>query len=119
CAVRAAPGAQWALPTVLEDPSHSGIARASAVARLGPFLSPKSLAVIAFALKDSDAEVRIGAIAALANAGPLARLTLPPPLLADEARVVRMDAARGLAGAPEEHLSSKDRARFESAIAEY
>ena len=51
--------------------------------------------------------------------GPLARLTLLAPLLADKARVVRMDAARGLAGAPEQQLSSEDRTRFESAIAEY
>ena len=116
---RAAPGAQAALTTVVEDTSQSAIARASAVARLGPFLSPKSLAVIAQAVKDSDAKVRMGAIAALANAGPLARLTLLAPLLADEARIVRMDAARGLAGAPEQHLSSEDRTRFESAIAEY
>ena len=116
---RAAPGAQAALIKIVEDTSQSTIARASAIGRLGPFLSPKSLAVIAQALKDSDAKVRMGAIAALANAGPLARLTLLPPLLADEARIVRMDAARGLAGAPEQHLSSEDRTRFENAIAEY
>ena len=73
---RAAPGAQAALTKIVEDTSQSTIARASAIGRLGPFLSPKSLAVIAQALKDSDAKVRMGAIAALANAGPLARLTL-------------------------------------------
>ena len=116
---RAAPGAQAALTTIVEDTSQSTIARASAVARLGPFLSPKSLAVIAQALKDSNANVRMGAIAGLANAGPLARITLLAPLLADEARIVRMDAARGLAGPPEQHLSPEDRTRFESAIAEY
>jgi len=116
---RAAPGAQAALTTIVEDSSQSAIARASAVARLAPFLSPKSLAVIAHALKDADATVRMGAIAALANAGPLARLTLLPPLLGDDARIVRMDAARALAGGTEQHLSSEDRTRFDKALDEY
>jgi Tfp pilus assembly protein PilF len=116
---RAAPGAQVALTTLVEDTSQSAIARASAVARLGPFLSPKVLAVIAQALKDPDATVRMAAVGASANFGPLARVTLLTPLLADEVRVVRMDAARGLAGSTEQHLSSEDRVRFDKALDEY
>ena len=116
---RAAPGAQAALTKIVDDSSKSSIARASAIVRLGHFLSPKSLAVIAKALKDPDAGVRMAAVGALANSDPQTRLTLLPPLLADEARNVRMDAARGLAGEAEQHLNSEDRKRFETALDEY
>ena len=75
--------------------------------------------MIAKALKDPDAGVRMAAIGALANSDPQTRLTLLTPLLADEARIVRMDAARGLAGEAEQHLSSEDRKRFETALNEY
>ena len=116
---RAAPGAQAALTRIVDASSESSIARASAIVRLGHFLSPKSLAVIAKALKDPDAGVRMAAVGALANSDPQTRLTLLPPLLADEARNVRMDAARGLAGEAEQHLNSEDRKRFETALNEY
>ena len=115
---RAAPGAQVALTKIVEDNFASSIARASAIVRLGHFLSPKTLAVIAKALKDPDANVRMAAVGALAGSDPQTRLTLLAPLLADEARVVRMDAARGLAGEAE-HLNSEDRKRFEAAVDEY
>jgi Tfp pilus assembly protein PilF len=116
---RAAPGAQAALTRVVDDSSESSIARASAIVRLGHFLSSKSLAAIAKALKDPDASVRMAAVGAFANSDPQTRLTLLTPLLADEARIVRMDAARGLAGEAEQHLNPEDRKRFEDALDEY
>jgi Flp pilus assembly protein TadD len=116
---RGAPGAQAALTRIVDDSSESSIARASAIERLGHFLSPKSLAVIAKALKDPDAGVRMAAVGALANSEPQTRLTLLTPLLADEVRIVRMDAARGLAGESEQRLKSEDRKRFETALDEY
>ena len=61
----------------------------------------------------------MAAVGALANSDPQTRLTLLPPLLVDEARIVRMDAARGLAGEAEQHLNSEDRKRFETALDEY
>jgi predicted CXXCH cytochrome family protein len=116
---RAAPGAQAALMKVVEDSSQSAIARASAVARLGHFLSPKSLSAVTTGLRDADAKVRMGAIGALADAEIPTRLTLLPPLLVDEARVVRMEAARALAGEAEQALKPEDRRAFEAAIGEY
>src|SRR5262249_41998453 len=76
---RAAPGAQQAVMKIAEDESQSGIARASAVARLGHFLSAKALAAIAKDLKDPDANVRMAAVGALAEADLQARLNLLPP----------------------------------------
>jgi len=116
---RDAPGAQQALTQIAVDLSQSAIARASAVARLGRFPSAKSLAVIAQALKDADPSVRMAAVAGLADADPRVRLALLPSLLTDEFRVVRMDAARALAGATEQQLSPEDRKRFATALDEY
>jgi Flp pilus assembly protein TadD len=116
---RGAPGAQAKLKQVAEDASQSAIARASAVARLGRFPSPTSLGIIAQRLKDADPSVRAAAVAALGNADPRVRLALLPPLLADEVRVVRMEAARALAGETEQQLSPADRERFQIALDEY
>jgi tetratricopeptide (TPR) repeat protein len=113
------PGAQILLKRVAKDTSQPAIARASAVARLGRFLTPKSISIVIDALKDPDPAVRMAAIAALANADPRVRLALLPPLLADDARIVRMDAARALAGQIEEQLKPEDRKRFNTAIDEY
>ena len=116
---RGAPGAQLALMQIAEDASQSAIARASAVGRLTRFLSPKSLAVAAHALNDADPAVRMAGVAALAGAGTGARLALLPPLLSDEVRAVRMEAARALAGPTEQQLNPDDRKPFESALNEY
>jgi tetratricopeptide (TPR) repeat protein len=61
----------------------------------------------------------MAAVGALANSHPQTRLTLLAPLLADDARIVRMDAARALSGEPERHLNSEDRTRFEAALDEF
>lgn len=116
---RGGPGAQLALKQIAEERTQPSIARASAVARLGRFPSPTSLAVVTRALKDEDPTVRMAAVAALANADPQVRLALLPPLLSDEARVVRIDAARALAGQPERQLKPDNHTLFEAALNEY
>ena len=115
---RAAPGAQAALTKIVEDSSQSGIARASADCRRA-FPVAKVAGRDGKGTEGSRSEVRMAAVAALANSDPRTRLTLLAPLLADEARIVRMDAARGLAGEAEQHLNSEDRKRFETALDEY
>ncbi len=116
---RGAPGAQLALTQVAEDRSQPSVVRASAIARLGRYLSPRSLAAVAQGLHDADASVRMAAVGALANADPQVRLALLPPLLSDETRVVRIDAARALAGQPERQLKPDDHTLFEAALNEY
>lgn len=116
---RGAPGAQAELVRIAEDPSQSAVARASVVARLGRFLSQRSLPVVGRALKDSDPSVRVAAVGALSSIEPRLRLELLRPLLEDEARVVRADVARALAGEPEHHLTPADREKFERALEEY
>lgn len=116
---RAGPGAQVLLKRIAKDATQPAIARATAITRLGRFLTPKSISIVIDALKDPDPAVRMAAIAALADADPRVRLALLPPLLADKVRVVRMDAARALAGQIEQQLKPTDRKLFDKAINEF
>jgi tetratricopeptide (TPR) repeat protein len=116
---RGAPGARDALLAIVSDKAQSPIARASAIARLGRFLSPAALPAVANALGDPDANVRMAAVQALSGTDPATRLGTLPRLLADPVRAVRMEAARALAGDAERQLSAADRAAFDRALAEY
>ncbi|HET9700822.1 MAG TPA: tetratricopeptide repeat protein, partial [Burkholderiales bacterium] len=116
---RGAPGAREALLAVAGDAGQPAIARASALARLGRYLSPSVLPVVAGALGDSDANVRLAAVLALAEGDPATRLRTLPRALTDPARAVRMEAARALAGEAEGRLAAADRGTFDKALAEY
>jgi Flp pilus assembly protein TadD len=116
---RGAPGAQRALLDVVRDSSQAPIARASAVSRLGRYLSPATLQAVVDALDDPDPNVRMAAVQALGAADPQTRLRYLPRMLADPRRAVRIDAARALAGDAEQRLSPADRAAFDKALAEY
>jgi len=118
-AERGAPGAQRALLEVAEDRGLSGYVRASAIRRLGRYLSPATLPAVRRALGDPDAQVRAAAVSAVVLADAGTRAQLLPPMLGDPVRQVRMDAARALAGEPEARLSPQDRARFATALDEY
>jgi Flp pilus assembly protein TadD len=114
-----APGARGALLAVLEDEAQPAIARASAIARMAGQLTPDTLPFIVNALNDRDPSVRMAAVSALSQAESRTRLRYLPRMLTDAARVVRMDAARALAGEPERELAAEDRGAFDRAIAEY
>jgi len=118
-AERGAPGAQRALVAVAEDRGQSGFVRASAIRWLARYTSPATLPTIRAALGDADALVRAAAVGALSGADAGLRAQLLAPLLADPVRLVRMDAARALAGEPEARLSQADRTRFAAALEEY
>jgi tetratricopeptide (TPR) repeat protein len=117
-AERGAPDAQRPLLTVFENREQPGLVRASALRRLGPFLSPAALPALRHALSDADPLVRAGAATVLAGTDLDARAQLLPRLLGDPVREVRMGAARALAGAPETRLAPQDRAAFDAALAE-
>lgn len=116
---RRAPGAQAALFRIASADTASAIARASALERLGGFPSPEVLELAARSLAVDDPGVRSAAISIIAGADAATRAALLAPLLRDTSRLVRMDAARALAGEPESALSGDDRAAFDTALAEY
>ncbi len=116
---RRAPGAQAALLKIANEASGSGMARASALDRLSNFPSPDVLQTATNSLAIEDPLVRAAAISILAGADAPTRRTLLVPLLRDGSRLVRMEAARALAGEPESGLQGDDRAAFDKALAEY
>jgi len=114
------PGARGRLVAIARDSREAPIVRASALARLaarGP--TPRSLEAARLALSDADADVRVAAVEVLAGADDDTRLALLPDRLRDPSRVVRMDAARSLAGAAESRIPTSVRADFDRALAEW
>jgi len=114
-----APGAQALLIRIAEDRAQPAIARASAVQRLGRYPGADTLAAARNALSDPEPSVRAAAVGALSGADAPARAQWLAPLLGDPVRLVRMDAARTLAGEPEALLPPDARMRFERALDEY
>ena len=103
---RGAPGGQIALTNIAGSTSEPSIARASAIVRLGQFLSPQALELAAGSLKIDDPQIRAAAVSIIAGAAPETRRSLLVPLLHDKTRLVRMDAARALAGEAEQKFVS-------------
>jgi tetratricopeptide (TPR) repeat protein len=116
---RGAPGAQGALLRIADDRVQPAIVRASALQRLTRYLGAATLPTVRNALNDPDPMVRSAAVNVLAAADAATRAQLLARMLADPVRLVRMDAARALAGEPEARLAPDDRKRFESALEEY
>jgi predicted CXXCH cytochrome family protein len=112
------PDAARGLVTVVRDANQSGIARASAVAKLRPYLSRTTLPVVAGSLADRDDQVRLAAVAALSAIDPGLRARFLAPLLKDPRRVIRIEAARALAGPGERHLDATDQPAFAAALNE-
>jgi predicted CXXCH cytochrome family protein len=116
---RGAPGARKALLDVVSDTSLAGLVRASAIARLQRLLSPSVLSVVVGALKDNDPLVRSAAVDLIATVDLRLRQSLLIPVLADPVRLVRMDAARALAGIDYATITADDQTRLKSALDEY
>ena len=114
-----APNARGALMALADDKAQPAIVRASAIDRLGRWLTPATLDAVTRSLNDPDPIVRLAAVEALASGDPVLRQRYLPRMLGDPILPVRIEAARGLAGQAEGALSADDRARFDRAIAEY
>ncbi len=114
-----APNARGALMALIDDKAEPAIVRASAIDRLGRWITPATLDAVTRSLNDSDPMVRLAAVEALANSDPALRPRYLPRMLDDPILPVRIEAARGLAGQAEGALPPDDRARFDKAIAEY
>lgn len=113
------PAAEAKLLGVIQDHSVPAIARATALAELRPYLSPKSLTIVRDNFKDKDPLVRLGALRAFDGIDPKAHTAQSSALLQDPVRAVRITAASLLAGAPPETLSAEQRAALEKTVQEY
>lgn len=100
------PGASRALHLLLADANLPAIRRATLLAELPSYPSPRSAELVALGLKDTDPQVRHSAIQALpALAAPQQQVLLLTPLLADPIRAVRSAAAWQLAQLPPQLLA--------------
>jgi len=64
-----APGARGALLTLIDDPKQPAIVRASAIERLGHWLTPTLMASVSRSLNDPDPLVRLAAVESLTMRG--------------------------------------------------
>jgi len=118
-AEREVPGARQMLAAVARDPAQPAIARAMALAALGPQLDSATLPIVTAALRDPDPIVRAAAVDALAETDPATRLAHLGPSLTDPTRLVRMDAGRALAELPAERLAPGDAPRRDATLGEW
>ena len=114
-----APGARGALMKLIDDRIQPAIVRASAIDRLGRWLSPSTLDTVANQLNDPDPIVRLAAVEALVSTDAQTRARLLSHITADPVLAVRIEAARALAGEAEARVPSAERPAFSRALDEY
>ncbi len=110
--------AEARLDALIADAGQPAIARASALALLGPYATPRSQGAIEAALNDRDPLVRAAAPRALPAAPTPAMVKAFAPLLSDPVRAVRVEAARALAGADQSALTPEQQTALAAAYLE-
>ena len=111
--------AEARLVEILTNDSVPAIARATAIAQLPAFASPRSIPIFAKSASDPDPLVRTATVAALEFFPGEIRIALASGLLADPVRSVRHEAARVLASVPDTQLDPKIRKLRDATLAEY
>jgi len=111
--------ARASLIALAEDTGQPAIVRASALWRLTSTPAPDMVRAASMGLRDRDPDLRAAAVGALGGFDPPARVQSLVPLLDDPVRLVRMEAARALAGAPEALLDEASRRSHRAALEEY
>jgi predicted CXXCH cytochrome family protein len=113
------PGAGEALAEVVRDSKAPDIARATALAGLGPYLGPGTIDLVTQGLADEDPAMRVAALQTLETVPLDIRAQLVWPVLSDPVRAVRIEAARILASAPVDDLSPDQLSVLENSLEEY
>jgi len=113
------PQAEASLIRTIRDTSLPGLARATAVSELGPYLSPLSGRVLQSSLSDESPLVRFAALGLLDAVPPENRYQLAQPLLQDPVRLVRTEAARVSAAALQTSLPPGEAQALRAAFKEY
>lgn len=111
-------GAERQLDQLITDQSQPAIARASTLALLPRYASPRSEAAIKAALVDPDPLVRAAAPRMLPAAPSATMVQAFAPLLSDPVRAVRIETARALAGADQRAMTPDQSAAFAAAYLE-
>jgi len=114
-----APGARERLIRLARDPLYPGIVRATALAELSGHAGQEVTDAFNRALSDEDALVRHTAVQNLRISDAAALVELTVPLLFDEVKAVRVQAAARLAAVPDELLEPYQQEARAGALAEY
>ncbi|MCK5480067.1 MAG: hypothetical protein KAJ06_02940, partial [Gammaproteobacteria bacterium] len=113
------PGAGKALAVIIRDTETPDIARATALAYIGPYLDAATIDVLAAGLSDDNPVVRVATVGVLETA-PVELRTRPVfRMLNDPVRAVRIEAARVLASIPAGELPAEQRTLLEKGLQEY
>lgn len=118
-AARGDQGAIESLRAFLADRAQSAFVRASAISEMARIGGPAAAADVKAAAQDPDPLVRLGAAEAAANLPLELRQDAVGPLLADEARAVRIEAVAALASTRPSELLGHARKQFESSVGDF
>lgn len=99
------PAARPGLAKLAGDPNEPEIVRATALSLIPNVASPSLERLAAAALKSAEPLIRIGAIRGVAAMPAEERHRLVSPLLKDEFKAVRIEAARNLLDTPQANLA--------------
>lgn len=107
-----------ALIAVAGDREVPAIVRATALGLLRGY-GAQGTDVLTASLKDPDPAVRVAAVAGLEGVSPPERVAAVAPLLTDQVRAVRIEAARVLAAVPRDGLDGAQARALDAAVAEF
>jgi len=107
------------LTVLARDSLAPDIARATALAHLGPYLGPATIDVVAQGLAEDDPLQRVAALEGLASVPLDIRAQLAFPALNDPVRAVRITAARILASLSAGEMSAEQQSLLEKGLNEY
>ncbi len=113
------PAAGEALADLILDLQTPDIARATAAYELRHYFDARTISALQSALGDRSPLLRMAALLSLETIPPANRLPLAGPLLQDDHRVVRIEAARALAGVPRDQINKTTRTLLDKSLGEY
>ena len=107
------------LVALAEDVKAPGIARATALSELQPYLDADTYAAAREGLQSSDPLLRLAAVDLIASADAATRWRMLSPLLNDPVLAVRIAAANGVVDALPPGISPEEKTCFDRALGEY
>lgn len=113
------PATGSSLADLIRTSQTPDIARATAISHIPPYLNQSNIDVIQLGLNDSSPNVRAATVSALESVPEKPRRVLTLPLLNDNARSVRIEAARIIAATSDKDLSKEQKAQLEKSLKEY
>jgi tetratricopeptide (TPR) repeat protein/mono/diheme cytochrome c family protein len=113
------PAAERQLLALARDARQPGIARATAVSLLPPYLTMTSLPTLEKTAQDPDPLVRLATASVMRALARGDRLRIGVSLLWDPVRAVRIEAVPAFADVPDAELESEQRAAFDRALDDY